>query len=114
MSSWTVESSWYHLKGWDFKGSIDGKKWDILDSHTNSNVLNGQGLSINFPCKRGLYRYFLIEQTQKGYTETYGFSVRQFEIFGTVYESNYVPKYYNEAICKSFKIDLIFILVLIK
>lgn len=43
-------------------------------------------------CKEGLFRYFRLMQTQRGFTDEYGFSLRKIELFGTLYESEYVPK----------------------
>lgn len=87
---------WVHLKNWNLIGSIDGRKWDILDIQENANELNGEFLTHNFNCTYNygnLYRFFKIEQTGFGFMERYGFGMKNFELFGTLYETGYVPKY---------------------
>ena len=121
--SYTIQSSGgglnslYHIKSWDIKGSIDGKRWDIIDSHFDSQEMNLGSATKNFKLKEGLYRYFKLEQTQKGFTGVYGFSIRQLEIFGMVFESDYVPNKHCECFndCKSNKqIDMLIIFILMR
>jgi hypothetical protein len=93
MSSGNPVNTSYHLKGWDLHASLDGHEWEIIDERRDNQDLNGDKYSMNFECKKGLYRYFRIVQTQKGFTNSYGFSVRRIELFGTLYPTRLVPKY---------------------
>ena len=90
-SSGNNPGSVFHLKSWALKGSIDGKKWNIIDNKVNSEDLNYNYIPVNYQCKEGVYRLFKLEQTDKGFTNEYGFAVRHFEIFGTLMESEYLP-----------------------
>ena len=65
--------------------------------------MNGYVKTKNFECKKGLYRFFRIIQTEKGFADEWGFGLRQIELFGTFYESNYVPFFYpcSNAKCSS-------------
>lgn len=94
LSSLTSSNSMYHIKGWKLRASIDGKKWDDIHEESNFTGLNGNLASSNFEvAKKGVYRFFRLLQTQKGFTDVYGFSVRKIDFFGTLYETDYVPKY---------------------
>jgi len=93
MSSINPVNSSVHLKGWDFHASLDGHEWEIIDERRDNQDLNGNSCSKNFECKKGLYRYFRVVQAQKGFTNSYGFTVRQIELFGTLYPTRLVPKY---------------------
>ena len=103
LSSFNDPGSYFHLKGWDLKASIDGEKWDIIDSHSNSEELNSLGANKNFNCSEGLYRFFKVQQTEKGFTGKYGFSIRQIEFFGTVIETEYVPKPHMHSCVRKYK-----------
>ena len=85
-----------HLRSWQFFGSIDKQKWELLDEHNDSQILNGQLLSINLNCSlnyKHLYRFYKIQQTGVGFTGVYGFGINYFDLFGTLYPSKYVPFY---------------------
>ena len=91
LSSINPENSSYHLKGWNLVASIDGRKWEIIDRQVNTTVMNKKLAEANFKCAEGLFRFFRLVQTERGFTDEYGFAVRRIELFGTLYESNYVP-----------------------
>ena len=91
-SSGNDPNSRYHLRSWKLLASIDGRVWEEIDRKVNSSALDGPGKSSNFECKRGLYRFFRIVQTEKNNIDKYGFTPRQVELFGTFYESQNVPR----------------------
>ena len=91
-SSGTEKDSKYHLRGWKLIASIDGKVWKEIDEQKNTSILNGGEVSVNIECKKGLFRFFKVLQTERGFTNDFGFSIRQFEVFGTLYEEEYVPR----------------------
>ena len=122
ITSYTIRSpvhdynDWPHLRNWNLLGSIDGHKWDILDIQENSTELNGY-ITHNFNCSYNygkLHRFFKIQQTGIGFTGRYGFGINRFELFGTLYEVGYVPKYRVSA-CKrnSFIINSLLVIYLI-
>ena len=92
LSTKNPEGSNFHQKGWKLIASIDGRFWEEIDRRENVSSLNGWAKYDNFKCKQGLYRIFRIVQTEKGFTDEWGFGLRRIEIFGTFYETNYVPR----------------------
>ena len=123
VSSYTIRTSihqpnhWSHLRSWTLFGSIDRHHWEELDSHLLYNDLNKRNATKNFECQKNknhLYRFFRIQQTGKGFNDTYGFGIRQIEFFGHLFESDYVPLY-HPTISKLFHFHtpLIFILFFI-
>ena len=108
-----------HLRSWRFLGSIDKNKWDLLDEQNNTDVLNGYTYCYNFNCSlnyKGLYRFFKVQQTDVGFTGVYGFGINCFELFGTLYPSNYVPlfKHCSFQRMSSFKLNALFSILMIK
>ena len=91
LSSRNEKGSIYHLLGWDLYASIDFFHWEKIDTHI-TNDLDGPSTSHPYQIqKSGMYRFFRIVQNTKNSNNSYGFSIRQFELFGILYESNYVP-----------------------
>ena len=90
-SSGNNETSSKHLTNWDLVASIDGYKWETIDNE-ETNKLQGKGFYYTFSIRKpGLYRFFRIIQSKPNSDLSYGFSIRQFDLFGILYESSYVP-----------------------
>ena len=98
-SSGAVSNSNGHLRSWNLLGSLDGVSWDVIDSQTNFELLNGALLYVNIPCKENLYKHFRINQTGVGFGSRYGFSLNKIDFFG-ILVSNYRPKIYS-CFCNS-------------
>ena len=101
LTSYTINSiynphnDWPHLRNWDLYGSIDGCEWELVDRRENCNDLNGEGIYANFECNikvNGVYRFLKIQQTGTGFNGVYGFGIYKMDLFGILFESEYVPK----------------------
>ena len=88
MSSDNPANNIAHLKGWDLLGSLNGRKWVVISEKRDSTEMNSNLKKMNFPCDTGVFRYLKLMQMQKGFTNDYGFSVRQVDVYGTIYENN--------------------------
>ena len=71
MKSYSIRTSYsainaYHPKSWQFVGSNDHEKWDLIDMKENNNELNGPRNISHFECsnKNGFYRYIKFIQTE--------------------------------------------------
>ena len=89
-SSGNEPGSYYHLLGWDVYASIDFYHWEKIDTKETYD-LDKPHSQQNYPIQTpAIYRFFRITQNKKNSNNSYGFSIRQFELFGILYESNYV------------------------
>ena len=67
LSSFTIRTSvnpinsTHHPLTWKIIGSIDGKNWNILDSHINDSVLNVQYATIHFEAQEYAVRHMLLD-----------------------------------------------------
>ena len=107
-----------HLRSWNLYGSIDGCDWELVDTREDSNDLNGHGATANFECNiksNGVYRFIKLQQTDIGFTGIYGFGMRRMDLFGILFESEYVPKckYQTIKLKKGDNIDFYLCLILV-
>ena len=116
MSSRTEIGSRGHIHQWNFYGSIDYYHWELIGKE-DTDVLDGNTATSVFSLTPGLYRYFRIVRTDPSEDDICVMSIRQFEVFGTLYESDYVPHHhfhiFKDATC-FIKLTYVFILSLIK
>ena len=101
----------FHLLGWDLYASIDSYHWVRADQQ-ETEELNYYGAEKPFTLKTpGLFRFFRIMQTKRNTNSKYGFSLQQFDVFGVLYESSYVPfrPFFHLRQCKSFSLSFLFI-----
>ena len=48
-----------YMMNWEFLGSINGKKWDVLDKHVNDSSFSRVDV-LRPKTKKGIYRYFRV------------------------------------------------------
>jgi hypothetical protein len=82
----------FYSINWDFLGSSDGKKWDVIDTHKDDYILGENPITV-LPVKRGKYSFFRIKQTGINYYINTDTSyparnilyVRNLDLFGTIW-----------------------------
>ena len=75
-----------HAKSWIAEGSINGKQYELLDTVTNTEVLQNVGNSHTFSCKKEMVvKYLRFNLTQKTYKELYRFHLSRVDFFGEMY-----------------------------
>ena len=90
-SGGNVKGSHYNLLGWKILASIDGFHWDEIDTQETDTMDNFQAFDTFIPTTKGLYRFFRLIQTKLNSRSYYGFALREIELNGILFESNYVP-----------------------
>ena len=102
-SSINEESSPYHPIGWDLLGSVDNQNWFLLDRKHNSSDLLGEGKIVSYPCKMSnKFKHFKFLQYQPSSSGNYGFFLRRFEVFGSIYDSIYTIVGYRPIFKNTF------------
>jgi hypothetical protein len=74
-----------HLRNWKFEGSIDGKSWTVLDSHTNDATLHGAGAIAAFEISQSIeVRMVRLWQTGKNSNSNDCLFLSGLELFGCI------------------------------
>ena len=87
------KNDYVHLKNWKLFVSANQQKWNLLDSEEGVTSLNDNKAMSNFTCKfncENYYKYFLLYQSDVGFTGTYGFGVRRIDFFGSIIQYNHI------------------------
>lgn len=89
LSSYSIKSySWNknddHLKSWKIEVSNDGKEWEKIDEHNNSNQLNGPNVYATFDTQKtkSFYRFVRLTQTGPCFSGDYHATFVMFEFYG--------------------------------
>ena len=77
-----------HLRSWTFSCSLDGKKWDVLHSKSNSGDLNGRSILKEYSVSSNkFYSFFKIEATGDSWCTNYPYNkmitIQQIDIIPT-------------------------------
>jgi hypothetical protein len=73
----------HFIRSWRFEGSNDDSKWEVLDSHTDSDLLMGNDKEASFAVSTGAeFRFLRFVQTGANSSGYYSFSLQRLETFG--------------------------------
>jgi hypothetical protein len=81
------------LRLWNFEGSADGAKWDVLIKHENDTNLDAKGKWFTWEIKTtSFYRYFRLFQTGKNSNNQLYLACSGFDVYGSLFEDGQVVK----------------------
>lgn len=102
-SSKNPTNSNVHPLTWKIIGSVDGKNWFVIDSHTNDNILNGYEYTAHINVEECLVRHL------RFVSPTY-FALRHLDFFGNLYPYNFIASHY---LAKCYYSQMINILLMV-